>query len=143
MAPLATDESSDTLTHMLQSFKHHNKNYAEVKCVMADKDLTERAVIASELTNAHILICLFHTMRSFKCEISCEKLGITSAERTLSLEIVQKLAYSQSEDLYNTYYQELLNTKLKPVISYYNENWHGIRDQWVEGLKNNHFNMLN
>lgn len=112
-------------------------------CIMADKDLTERAVIASELSNAQLLICLFHTMRSFKREISCEKLGITSAERNLALEIVQKLAYSQSQDIYEKHYQELLNTNLHSVIKYFNENWHGICDQWVEGLKNNHFNLLN
>ena len=140
---IATDESKDTLTHMMKSFKEHNKNHAEIKCVMGDKDLTERAVITSELANAHLLICLFHTLRSFKREITCEKLGITSAQRCLALEIVQKIAYSASEATYNVHYKELCNTNLKSVIQYYNENWHGIRDQWVEGLKNDHFNMLN
>ncbi len=140
---ITADESKDTITEMLRSFKTHNKDHSKVACVMADKDLVERAVISSELANAHLLICLFHTMRSFKREITCEKLGITSAERTLALEIIQKLAYSQSEDVYSKHYKELQNTNLHSVISYFNENWHGIRDQWVEGLKNNHFNMLN
>lgn len=140
---ISTDESRDTITQMIRSFKVHNENHTKVKCVMGDKDLTERAVIASELANAHLLICLFHTMRSFKREISCEKLGITSAERILALEIVQKLAYSQSEEMYSTYYKELVDTNLHSVIDYFNENWHGIRDQWVEGLKNDNFNMLN
>lgn len=140
---ITADECKDTITKMLQAFKMHNKDHSKIICVMGDKDLTEREVIASELANAHLLICLFHTMRSFKREISCEKLGITSAERTLALEVIQKLAYSQSEDVYSKNYEELLNTNLHAVINYFNLNWHGIRDQWVEGLKNNHFNMLN
>lgn len=140
---IAADEERDTIKQMLQSFKTHNENHAKVTCVMADKDLTERAVIASELANAHLLICLFHTMRSFKREISCDKLGITSGQRNLALELMQKLAYSASEEAYARNYKELLDTKIKPVISYYNDNWHSIRDQWVEGLKNNFFNMLN
>ena len=104
---ITTDESKDTITQMLQSFKAHNKDHTRITCVMADKDLTERAVITSELANAHLLICLFHTLRSFKREITCEKLGITSAERTLALEIIQKLAYSQSENMYSQNYKEL------------------------------------
>ena len=140
---ISTDEEKETIKQMLQSFKSHNNNHTKVTCVMADKDLTERAVIASELGNAHLLICLFHTMRSFKREISCEKLGITSGERNLSLEIIQKIAYSISEEAYALHYKELLNTNIKQVISYYNANWHCIRDQWVEGLKNKFFNLMN
>ena len=140
---IAADEERETLKQMLQSFKAHNNSHSKVSCVMADKDLTERAVITSELGNAHLLICLFHTMRSLKREISCDKLGITVGERNLALEIMQKLAYANSEESYTVHYKELLNTKIKPVINYFNENWHAIRDQWVEGLKNKFFNMLN
>ena len=35
---------------------------------------------------------------SFRREISCEKMGITSGQRQLSLELVQKMAYSSTED---------------------------------------------
>ena len=151
---ISADEERETIKQMLQSFKQHNDNHTKVTCVMADnhtkvtcvmadKDLTERAVIASELANAQLLICLFHTMRSLKREISCEKLGITSGQRNLALELMQKLVYSTSEEVYARHYQELLDTNLQPVISYYNENWHSIREQWVEGLKNKFFNMMN
>ncbi len=140
---IVADEEKETIKQMLQVFKTQNKNHSRVTCVMADKDLTERAVVSAEFSNAHLLICLFHTMRSLKREISCEKLGITSGERNLALEIMQKLAYSASEEMYSQHYHELLNTNLNSVVTYYNENWHGIRDQWVEGLKNNHFNMMN
>lgn len=139
---VVTDESKETLRQMVQLFKKHNPNHNQIKCVMADKDLTERAIISDEFDNAHILICLFHTLRSIKREVSCEKLKITSDQRNLALEILQKLAYSRSLSEYDTHYQELTKTNLHAVIKYFNENWDNIKDQWVEGLKNEHFNLL-
>ena len=68
---------------------------------MADKDLKEQDVIRNELPNASILICLFHTLRTFIREITCDKMGITAGQRVTCLELIQKLAYSSSEDEYN------------------------------------------
>ena len=126
---IGTDESKETLRQIMQLFKKHNSNHNQIKCVMADKDLTERAIISDEFDNAHILICLFHTLRSMKREVSCEKLKITSDQRNLALEILQK---SRSQSEYDVHYQELVKTNLKSVIKYFNENWDNIKDQWVK-----------
>ena len=67
---------------------------------MSDKDITERNVLIEHLPNAKLLICLFHTLRSVRCEISSEKLGISQAERTMCLEILNKMAYAQDDDEY-------------------------------------------
>lgn len=114
---ISADEEGETIRQMLQSFKKHNENHTKVTCVMADKDLTERAVLASEFANAHLLICLFHTMRSLKREISCEKLGRKKP-------CPGDHAHSASEEMYSKHYKELLDTNIQAVISYYNENWH-------------------
>jgi predicted ATP-dependent Lon-type protease len=45
-----------------------------------------------------------------------EKLGITSDERFLALEILQKLAYAKSENAYFEIYEELKQTDLDSVI---------------------------
>ena len=68
---------------------------------MADKDIGERDVIKQHLPNAAVLICLFHTLRSLQREIMCEKMGISSGQRCLCLEIVQKMAYTTAESQYN------------------------------------------
>ena len=52
------------------------------------------------------------------------------------LEIVQKMAYAATETEYSELYQELNQTKLNSVIEYFNANWHSIRKEWVNGLKN-------
>ena len=66
---------------------------------MADKDMTERNIITEKLPNAYLLICLFHTLRSFRREITTEKMGITAAQRVTVLDLISKLAYAQVRSL--------------------------------------------
>ena len=70
-------------------------------------------------------------LRSFRREISCEKMGITSGQRQLSLELLQKLAYAYSEDQYKNLYEELQVCTPKVVFKYFEENWHPIKQEWV------------
>ena len=80
-------------------------------------------------------VCLFHVLRSFRREVTCDKLGLRPGERNHVLEILSKLAYSKSDEEYLVHYNSLLDTKLQSVISYYNTNWHKIRNEWVEVYK--------
>ena len=63
---LLADEQADMLRRMIRLFKKHNLAWEGINCVMADKDMTERNIIKEEIPQAGLLICLFHTMRSFK-----------------------------------------------------------------------------
>jgi len=45
---------------------------------MADKDMAERNVLAEKIPNAVLLICLFHTLRTFRREITTDKMGINA-----------------------------------------------------------------
>ena len=123
-------------------FKNHNDT-ANTKCVMADKDMTEREVLAEKMPNAVLMICLFHTLRTFRREITTEKMGISAAQRITVLEIICKLVYAQNDEEYQKFYQLLKQTKLKEVIHYFDDNWHGIKEQWVEGLKRESCHYLN
>ena len=105
--------------------------------------MTERNVIKEQLPQANLLICLFHTLRSFRREISCDKLGISQSERIMCLELLSKMAYAQSEGAYASFYVEFQQCAPRCVVDYFNENWHHIREQWVDGLKNSQCNYLN
>lgn len=48
---------------------------------MTDKDLTERTVIGKVLPNCSLRLCRFHSLRAFKRETTCDKLGDTPTER--------------------------------------------------------------
>ena len=102
---------------------------------MSDKDFNEWAVFRKEFPGAALHICLFHTLQSFRREVTTEKLGIQPGERDHKLEIITKLAYSKSEAEYNEHYQDLLHSGLKTVISYYSLNWHDVHFEWVECFK--------
>ena len=76
---------------------------------MADKDINERDVLKSCLPNATVLICLFHTLRSLRREVTCDKMGVSSGQRTLCLELLQKMAYAPSESEYDKIYSQFQN----------------------------------
>ena len=51
-----------------------------------------------------------YTIRSFRREITCEKLGIRPGERDHCLELITKLLYSRSEYEYDEHYAMLLDS---------------------------------
>ena len=126
-----------------QADLQHNPNWKEINCVMADKDITERKVFQEEMPQAGLLICLFHTLRSFRREVTTEKMNISADERLQVLEILQSMAYASSEEIYQDFYGQLMSTRFSAVKDYFNENWHQIRDEWVEGKKCRYTNFLN
>ena len=132
---LVTSEDAATLSSMLELFKKHNPQYINTRTVLTDKDLTARLVYKDAMPNVDLQLCLFHVLKSMKREIHCEKLGITSAEKQLCLEIIQKVAYSQSMEEYKQLHTLLLNTGISSVIEYYQHSWHNICEEWVVGLK--------
>ena len=136
-------EDRDSTCWMFEAFKKLNSQWSQVRVVMADKDIGERDVIKEQLPNAAVLICLFHTLRSLRREISCEKMGITSGQRSHCLEMLQKLAYATSPAQYGDLYTEFQGSAPQTVQDYFEENWHGIRDEWVLGMKSNCGNFLN
>jgi zinc finger SWIM domain-containing protein 3 len=140
---LLADEQANTIRRMIRLFKKHNAAWEKINCVMADKDMTERKVIKEEIPQAGLLICLFHTMRSFKREITTEKMGISVDERLQVLEIIQSIAYAPTEEVYQDLYVQLMDTRFSAVKVYFIENWHSIRDEWVEGTKKKFNNFLN
>ena len=107
---------------------------------MSDKDFTERDAFAKCFPGAFVNICLFHTLRSFRREVTCEKMGISSAERYRCLEILTQLAYSKSPSSYECHLQALNNAS-KSVKEYIEINWLPIKEQWVSCYKDNDLNL--
>ena len=120
---------------MLDTFKELNPKWSEIRVIMADKDIKEREVIKDRLPNASLLICLFHTLRTFRRQVTCDKMGITAGQRVMCLELIQKLAYSSTEDNYKKLHNDLQTNCPKNVVTYFNQNWHPIRDEWVLGYR--------
>ena len=99
-------ENAQSVAWMMNTFKQHNEAWKNIRVIMADKDIGERDIIKSSIPDAAVLISLFHTLRSLRREITCEKMGITAGQRTACLEMVQKLAYASSTAKYSELYEE-------------------------------------
>ena len=120
---------------MVALFKKHNPQWESVTVIMADKYLTEHMVLAEQFPSAQLLICLFHTLRSLRREITQEKMGITAGKRIYCLEILQEMAYAKDTDEYMELYNDFQRKAPSLVFDYFNEQWHSIRHQWALGAK--------
>ena len=64
---LLVNETKESLKWLAETFKKRN-DVGKLKLVMTDKDMTER-VVFKETFGVQMMICLFHTLRSFKREM--------------------------------------------------------------------------
>ena len=103
-----------------------------VTVIMADKDLTECTVLAEQFPSAQLLICFFHTLQSFRQEITQEKMGITAGKRIYCL---ATNGITKDTDEYMELYNDFQRNAPSIVFDYFNEQWHSIRDQWTLGAK--------
>ena len=97
---LLVQEDADSVTWMVNAFKKNNEDWHKIRIIMADKDKGEREVLKQCIPNASVLICLFHTLRTFRREVSCEKKENSSGQKSTCLEFLQKLCYVYSETGY-------------------------------------------
>ena len=102
---------------------------------------TLRESFSSCFPDAKLLICLYHAFRSFRREVICEKIFISSAKRNHVLEIIQSIAYANSQEAYKVNLKLLQNKKLHTVVDYFMENWDSFKEQWVMFYKDQSFNL--
>ena len=122
-------------------FQEHNPAWQSTVSITTDKDFVERGVSRDLMPNAHLLICLYHTLRTFRREIHCEKMSLKSAERDVCLGIVRNMVYSATADQYDEHFTRLKATPYHKVIDYVTNAWHPIRSEWVQGLKEQQFTL--
>ena len=140
---LLISKDQESMQWMIDTFKRNNPKWNTIRVVMADKDMGQRGVIKSSLPHASVLICLFHVLRSLRREVSGENLGITSGERTLALEIFQRMAYASSEEQYESICKELNDVAPRQVCDYFKNNWAEIKNEWVLHYKVQSGSFLN
>ena len=95
---LLLEETQESLSCVLDIFQKNNPGWEYVRVIMTDKDMTEREVLANKFPSAQLLICLFHTLRTFRREVTLDKMGITAGQRNTFLELLQQMAYASSEE---------------------------------------------
>ena len=140
---LLAEETKDSVMSVIDIFKKHNPNWDSIRIIMSDKDFTERDVFAALFPRAQTLICLFHTLQTFRREITMEKMGISAAQRSTCLDYVQKMAYCTNDEQYKEVYSQFAVFAPSQVLKYFDTQWHSITSQWVIGMKHTSGNFLN
>ena len=128
-------EEENVIASVLEVFKKHNPRWEGVNVIISDKAMTERNAIKKAIPQANLQLCLFHILRNFRREITPDKLGITAVEKTKILEILQKIAYSKSDEEYSKHYDTLCEEASPSALQYYNRNGHHIKTEWATGLR--------
>ena len=101
-------ETEQSMTKMIQVFKVHNPAWVSSKVFVSDKDCGERAVFAKELPYISLQLCLFHVLRTFRREITCDKMAIRPGERDRALEIISLFACSRSESEHDQHFEVIM-----------------------------------
>ncbi|KAI5754201.1 hypothetical protein M8J77_006720 [Diaphorina citri] len=138
---LLAHETEANIKKMLSIFKTHNPSFQSMKTVFTDKDFKERKSLQEELPHVSLKLCMFHTLRTFNRQITTEKMSINSETRKRVLRILQKMIYASNEEMYEQYYNQLLQLNLTKLSEYFNKNWHSIKEEWVVGLMKQEYTL--
>ena len=125
-------EDAASVKWLVETFQKHNPKVSLTRLVMTDKDINEQDVIKL-LPHVQVIICLFHSLKTFKREINVEDMNITMTQKNAALEFISKIAYSQSESEYDGVHRQFLDSTPVCVVEYFQKNWHPIREEWVIG----------
>lgn len=140
---ICRSESRDGIGAMLDVFKEFNCNWHKTKVFVGDKDFADRAVYKEKFADASLHICLYHVLKTFNREITTVKRQITTEQRCQALKVLEKLVYATSSESYDLNYKELRDLDLEEVTSYYEDNWHNIREQWSMFGRNKYAHYMN
>ena len=135
-------ETQDNVRCMLESLRERNPEF-KPRVFMTDKDFNERAIIKELFPTATVLICLFHSLRSFKREISDKALGLAEGTQVVLKNLFQSMCYAKSEYEYTKHYENFMNAAPSHVQKYFDKNWHNIRQEWVLSFGFSCGNFLN
>lgn len=93
------NENAESIAEMLQIFKNHNPLSTLITTIFTDKDFTEQKTLKQQFPQSNLCLCLFHTLKSFRANITVQAMSINSVQKDV-LEILQNLAYSKISTTY-------------------------------------------
>ena len=77
---LTSLETREAISEMVRWFKIHNSLWKSTRVILTDRGFVEKA---------ELLLCFFHTLQSFRREITCEKMGLCSGKRIHVIKLCQ------------------------------------------------------
>ena len=131
-----------SLRWLLNAFKGNNVNN-QPRVIMADKHLNESHILKECFPSVSVLICLFHTLRSFKREIPDKRFSLSESQNISLKALLQKMCYVRNVKDYVNTFKTFCQVAPVELRQYFLEHWHPIRSEWVLGDKCQTGNFLN
>lgn len=95
---ILANEKRDTLYEFFKCFNDENSSSVNnIMCFMTDKDLTEKSVISDLIPGKHMYLCQFHVLRALSREVSSKRMEISSVEKLISLQYLDRLVKAETE----------------------------------------------
>ena len=125
---LLVSENVESLRWLLNAFKGNNVN-DQPRVIMADKDFNERYILKECFPTASVLICLFHTLRSFKRELSDKRFSLSESQNITLKELFQKMCYARNVKKYGNIFKTFCKVAPAELRQYFLEHWHPRRSE--------------
>ena len=91
--------------------------------IMADKDLNERQILKECFPTASVLICLFHTLRSFKRELSDKRFSLSESQNITLKELFQKMCDARNVKAYENTFKNFCQVAPAELRQYFLEHF--------------------
>lgn len=104
-------ENTAMFNVLFEHFKDENPKHTDIRVILTDKHGANRNVIQQQFPNVSHHLCIFHVGQNFEREITTRKRGITSDQRKVCLEIVNRMIYARDQQKFDDLYTALMDTR--------------------------------
>lgn len=140
---IVKSENEASFRQLFDEFKVENPRYVDIKVIMSDKSFANRNAFRAAFPHAEHQLCTFHVIQIFNREVTTRKRNLTVQQRTEAIRILHRMVYAQNQAEYDNCYRNLRRINSPELMSYFNDFWHNITDQWVGFKVNCHLNFEN
>ena len=136
---ITCDETEEPLTAAIDFLQKNNPDWPKTKVILTDKDMQERNIFSKKFPCAALQLCLYHVHKSFRREVTKEKMGISSGQREQVLEVIVAISYSKTVKEFETNVTKLKKMNISSVNGYFETCWESIKEEWVSCFKSSTF----
>ncbi|GIY40688.1 SWIM-type domain-containing protein [Caerostris extrusa] len=136
-------DNAESFLWLLNTFKKNNPNWRRIKIISLDSEIKQRDIIRNVFQGPYIIITLYHALKSFKkgLEVINEQNNLPIDQIQTSVELFKNLYIAHRPAEYELYYQQFMLMQ-SPIVSFFEDIWLPIQNQWRTGLDFNHENVF-
>ena len=136
---LVTRETTANLKFVLESYKGSTEMVPH--CVVMDKDCSEIVSSKSVFPDAQVLLCAFHTLKTFK-KVTAARVHCPKTKERLR-ELLLLMVSGKTKENFDRSEEELLEIAPPVFRDYYQKNWGNCPEMWATYAMDEHRHLGN